>query len=278
MAEEYDQLEDEWYPHLFRQLERVVRAHPPAGSGMTALDVGCGTGLQTLALAAMGYAATGIDISEGQLAQARKKAEAGSLVAHFVQGSALQLPFGDASFDVVTCCGSVLGFVPDYPRALSEIARVLKPAGTLILEVDHRWNLDLLWALVDPLLGGRLGFEQPAAESWKNLSRSPRSSIVQEYPFTRLDGSVEKMRVRLFTRHEILRTCREVGLHPRATHAVHAVTNLMPSTWLSHPGLARPWRKLARALTRFDERLASRFPFRMLANNLILVLERGESR
>jgi len=46
----------------------------------------------------------------------------------FLRGSALELPFSTASFDVVVCCGA-LHLFPDVPKALREIRRVLKPGG-----------------------------------------------------------------------------------------------------------------------------------------------------
>ena len=57
-----------------------------------------------------------------------------------VLGSATSLPFADASFDLV-CSFKVLAHVPDIARALSEIARVTRPGGHMVLEFYNPWSL-----------------------------------------------------------------------------------------------------------------------------------------
>ena len=274
MAQEYDQLEDEWYPHFFRQVERVLRAHVPRGDGKRALDVGCGTGLQTLLIRSLDYETVGVDIAEELLQKAKGKAAAHGLDIQFQKASALELPFSMETFDLVSCCGSVLGFVSDYQRAVTELARVTKREGTLIVEVDQRWNLDLVWGLVDPLVGGRLGYQQPFKEALANLTSLPFKGITQHYPFTRLDGSTDTMTVRLFTLREILVPFETLGWHVQEVYGVHSISNLLPSTWLAHPKLREPWRSIARGLIWCDAKIAAFFPFNRIANNLILVLRR----
>lgn len=92
------------------------------------LELGCGAGDQTLYFAQRGWRATGIDLSPTAVAWAREKA---GDAARFVRGSALALPFADASFDQALdghCWHCVIG--ADRPRFLEEAFRVLRSGGT----------------------------------------------------------------------------------------------------------------------------------------------------
>jgi len=100
-------------------------------AGMHALDVGCGTGDDVRAMAAIvgaGGRAVGVDVSEALLAEARKRAEAGGVAIELQAGDAHALPFADGSFDVVRT-ERVLQHVQDPARALAEMARVARPGG-----------------------------------------------------------------------------------------------------------------------------------------------------
>src|SRR6478672_11944315 len=69
--------------------------------GARVLDVACGTGNTAIPAARAGAEVTGVDIATNLLAQAEKRARAEGLPAHFQEGDAEQLPFGDGEFDVV---------------------------------------------------------------------------------------------------------------------------------------------------------------------------------
>ena len=110
--------------------------------GEAVLDVGCGTG--TIALEAYKRVGKtgrvcGIDPSVQLLAGARRKARRASLPIDFQSGQIEQIPFPNQSFDVVLST-FVLHHVPDdlKRQGLSEIARVLKPEGRLLV-VDFKW-------------------------------------------------------------------------------------------------------------------------------------------
>jgi ubiquinone/menaquinone biosynthesis methyltransferase len=98
-----------------------------AAPGTRALDLACGTGDIAFALAARGAHVVGLDITYRMLQLARAKGTS----ATFLAGDMLALPFGDCEFDIVTA-GYGLRNVPDIPRALAEIHRVLKPDGRFL--------------------------------------------------------------------------------------------------------------------------------------------------
>jgi len=89
------------------------------------LDVGCGGGSHMLAFADAGWAPAGVDVSEEQLRLARARG------CEVVRAPAEQLPFGDASFDAAVSMWTHTD-VEDFPTALREIARVLRPGAPLV--------------------------------------------------------------------------------------------------------------------------------------------------
>lgn len=101
--------------------------------GMKVLDIACGTGDMSFALASSGADVTGIDISAGMLEVAeakKKKRRAGNVV--FMNASAESIPFEDESFDVVTISFGIRNF-DRRMHCLSEIFRVIRPGGKLLI-------------------------------------------------------------------------------------------------------------------------------------------------
>lgn len=115
----------EWAPHLVEAAG--------VGPGQSILDVACGTGVVARA-AADRIGATGrvvgLDINEGMLVVARRLRPN----IDWKHGDAADLPFPDASFDVVLCQASLM-FFPDRARALREMARVVTAGGTVAVQV-----------------------------------------------------------------------------------------------------------------------------------------------
>lgn len=101
-------------------------------AGDDVLDVAAGTGNAAIPAAATGARVTGLDIAPGLLATARDRAARAGVRVAFVEGDAEDLPYADASFDVVT---STLGvqFAPHHERTAAELARVLRPGGRMAL-------------------------------------------------------------------------------------------------------------------------------------------------
>jgi len=112
----------------------LARLAIPPGSRV--LDVACGTGNLAIPLARQGHIVTGVDIAPNLLAQARERAVAEGLTATFDEGDAEQLPYADASFDVVVTMFGAM-FAPRPELVASELARVLKPGGLLAMA---NWN------------------------------------------------------------------------------------------------------------------------------------------
>ncbi|MYB21065.1 MAG: ubiquinone/menaquinone biosynthesis methyltransferase [Chloroflexi bacterium] len=128
----------------------AVEASQPRAAAV--LDLGAGTGDLSAEFRRQGAArVTGLDVSAAMLARAEQKF--GSDGIDWLQGDALQLPFADASFDVVASA-FVMRNLPDLAGSFVEMARVLRAGGRLVgLDITH--PPETAWGNVL-----RLGFEQ----------------------------------------------------------------------------------------------------------------------
>jgi ubiquinone/menaquinone biosynthesis C-methylase UbiE len=139
---------DRWYATpLGRLVDRVekeaVFALLPELEGRRVLEVGCGTGNISLALARRGARVLGLDVSGPMLAAAQHKARVQGCSLTCIRGLAGSLPFAEESFDGVISI-LALDFIPDRPGALREMVRVLRPGGFLVLAMLNRFSL---WTL-----------------------------------------------------------------------------------------------------------------------------------
>ncbi|MCX7854467.1 MAG: methyltransferase domain-containing protein [Anaerolineae bacterium] len=302
MANEYDGIRElPWYAWLFARLHTLILQNiicpyaPPA-----VLDVGCGTGFQSFLYAAFGARVVGIDASPQMVRIAREKAtrfpeERAALVTipapfpfvrpynqwvreHlngtgpeacvspvFEVADARRLPFPDQTFDHVNCCGSILSLVPEYRQVLAEMARVLKPGGTLFLEAEGRWNGDLLWTLADALAGGRR-YGMP----WKQalaMARPPISApVIVDYPFEHA-----WLKLTLFTRRGLWRELRRLGLRVLKNWTVHSLTNFIPSPLLHQRDTPEGILRLFRTLAYAEEHI----PLALPGCSLVFLAQKG---
>ena len=167
------------------------------------LDFGCGGGRHSLEAMRLGAVVTALDADRKELEQARawvqamldedkQTVEAGG-EGHVLAGDGLALPFADACFDKVVAA-EVLEHIPDDRTALSELARVLRPGGTLAVTVP-RWY--------------------PEVVNW---------ALSREY------HSVPGGHVRIYRRGQLGRRLRAAGLLPYRSHHAHALHS--PYWWL----------------------------------------------
>lgn len=104
----------------------------PLQPGMRILDVACGAGQISIPAARAGAKVTGIDIAPNLIEQARARAQAENLDAHFEEGDAEMLPYPDSSFElVISLIGAMFAPRPDLVAA--ELKRVCRPGGKIIM-------------------------------------------------------------------------------------------------------------------------------------------------
>lgn len=118
-----------------------LRFLPPpriSGQEMRVLDLGCGIGFWTVELAMRGIRnIVAADLTQIALEITRLRCEKFDVRADFKEENAEALSFSDDTFDHVNCQG-VIHHTPDTQKAISEIARVLKPGGTASISVYYR--------------------------------------------------------------------------------------------------------------------------------------------
>ena len=220
------------------------------------LDLGCGFGRHAYEAARRGAAVVAVDAGPDEVAQVRATlgamVDAGELAvdhpASAVQGDALFLPFPDGTFDRVIA-SEVLEHIPDDTAAMHELARVLRPGGTMAVTVPRCVPEAINWALSD------------------------------EYHDT--PGG----HVRIYRRSTLERRLGSAGLVPTGHHHAHGLHS--PYWWLrclvgpsneSHPAVAVYRRLLvwdivrAPALTRTADRVLNPF----IGKSLVVYLRKPD--
>jgi ubiquinone/menaquinone biosynthesis C-methylase UbiE len=141
LARDYDRRFNNPRLNYMRQVEKkvILESLKPG----LVLDIGCGTGEQSLFLAKRGYHVVGVDISREMLKKANESAKEEKLKDNpsLVIASAEALPFRDKSFDGLISIFGVFNHIPKAEHAFWETHRVLKSGGRAIFTVVNRWNL-----------------------------------------------------------------------------------------------------------------------------------------
>ncbi|MGB8369841.1 MAG: bifunctional demethylmenaquinone methyltransferase/2-methoxy-6-polyprenyl-1,4-benzoquinol methylase UbiE [Limisphaerales bacterium] len=151
IARRYDLLNDLQSFGLHRRWKRRVVELAAVQSGNRALDLCCGTGDLAFALAHNGAEVTGLDFSTAMLEIAetrRRKKNPQSAIRNpqFIQGDVQQIPFPDASFDIVTV-GYGLRNLTSWEKGLDEMHRVARPGARLVV-LDFGKPANALWRAI----------------------------------------------------------------------------------------------------------------------------------
>jgi SAM-dependent methyltransferase len=126
------------------------------GRDKDVLEIGVGMGADHLRWArSRPRSLTGVDLTPRAVELTRQRLGLAGLASELRVADAENLPFPDASFDLVYSWG-VLHHSPDTPRAIAEVRRVLRPGGTARVMIYHKWSIVglMLWARYG-LLAGR---------------------------------------------------------------------------------------------------------------------------
>ena len=294
MADKYDNLSDLWYSWLFSRLHYFIASNIlNKGYPMKTLDIGCGTGFQSFLYAGAGSTVHGIDLADELIIQAKSKIKNFNpeeltlfpeyfdyvrrynlLIRNCIKnneskgeyqppkffiGNALDINYNDEEFDHVNCCGSTLSFIPDYEKAISEIARVLKPKGTFFIEVENRWSFFVFWYLLDPILKGKLNVNKDYSSVFKFLKRKPTRNIWINFLFDENDKPV-KMNLNLFTSYSLKRDLMRYGLKVEKKWYINSITSLIPSTLLDCPKPSKRLINSFKFLAMLEEKLLLKVP------------------
>jgi 2-polyprenyl-3-methyl-5-hydroxy-6-metoxy-1,4-benzoquinol methylase len=115
--------------------------------GKKVLEIGCGSGIDSMEFARNGALVTATDITDRAIMLTRALAKELGLPVEVMQAPADNLPFENETFDVVYCYG-VLHHIPDADRATAEIHRVLKPGGTVMVMLYHKNSLLYAYSII----------------------------------------------------------------------------------------------------------------------------------
>ena len=133
IAMRYDLVNDIQSAGLHRLWKRKMAGLVALGKSEQALDICCGTGDLIVRLAKGGGRVVGVDMNGAMLNVARRRLAKRNIgQSRLYQADALQLPFGDGQFDVVTIAYGLRNLA-DHKTGLKEIFRVLKPGGRLAI-------------------------------------------------------------------------------------------------------------------------------------------------
>ena len=150
-------------PQFMAQGAQILVGLAGLDEGERVLDVATGTGIVARTAApVVGSAGSvdAVDLNRSMLALARKLAAGLKPAIEWRLGSAQELPYQDATFDVVFCQQG-LQFFPDRPGALAEMYRVLAPGGRIALSlmrsVEHNPSYSILADVISRYLGPEAG-------------------------------------------------------------------------------------------------------------------------
>jgi len=136
--EEYDKHRYSEHDHLLESLDNIYFKNKKT------LEIGLGQGADSEQIIRRGGHWSGLDLTQESIDRVKVRLELKGLKYNGLkQGSVLEIPFKDDSFDLVFSHG-VLHHVPDIAKAQNEIFRVLKPSGKLIIMLYAKYSLNYL--------------------------------------------------------------------------------------------------------------------------------------
>lgn len=185
------------------------------GPSSLVLDLACGTGKFTRALAPTGATIVGADPIGPMLA--RLNAE--GFVARPVQAAAEMLPFAPESFDVVTVAQGFHWF--DGDAALSQIAAVLRPGGVLALLWNVR-NTSVAWVAALNTIFARYEGDVATLRFWRGAWKAPFQRTARFTPVTKSEFSYEQVLTRAGVIDRVASVSFIATLPPAERARVHA--------------------------------------------------------
>ncbi len=204
VAANWDRNADVWADQVRKQHD-IFRGHwnNPAFiefvgeiSGKTVLDAGCGEGTNTRIFARRGARITGVDLSAKMLEFARAEEVREPLGIRYERASFTGMEmFKAESFDAVISTMALMDG-PDFPGAMREIARVLRPGGTLAYSILHPCFATKGMGWIRDDSGRAIKFtvadyfnSEPWIEHWK-FGHAPNASEVEEFGVPRFDRTL----------------------------------------------------------------------------------------
>lgn len=146
-------------PAMFRPWAEIMIEVAEPQEGETVLDLACATGTVARMIAESGVKVAklhGLDSSAAMLEVARERSAEAGFDIEWAEGVCEDLPYGDATFDLVVCQQG-LQFFKDREKSVQEIYRVLKPGGRLVANVWHGLDYHTFLSKLFDAVSERLG-------------------------------------------------------------------------------------------------------------------------
>lgn len=191
--------QSEWVHNYFRYEEF---------SGMNVLEVGIGQGTDMMQFAKGGAICHGVDITQNHLKITALNATLHGYEVDLHEADATRLPFADNTIDCIYSFG-VLHHIPDIEKVVSEIHRVLKPGGRVMIALYYKWSAFHLFCKV--LANG-------IRNGW--LFTKGYSGLLATIEMG-ADGVNVKPYVRLFSKSEVRNLMKEFALGDLSIHQLH---------------------------------------------------------
>ena len=197
------------YPHRneadARAMVELIDRTVPLG-GRRVLDLACGPGRHSRAMAALGAKVTGVDLSPTLIRRAH--AERGDDASGFARCDMRRLPFAPETFDLIVNLFTSFGYFAndrEHEALIHDIALTLQPGGRFVLDF---LNADQVIANMIARETARLGKEDVAVT--RHIDEGNRFVTKT---ITRFDGRRHEERVRLFTKDELEAMLKVAGLN-----------------------------------------------------------------
>jgi ubiquinone/menaquinone biosynthesis C-methylase UbiE len=216
------------------------------------LELGCGTGKQTVVIAPRVSRLMSIDISPASLQQAKARCERDGVGnVDFVERSIVALPAAAESIDGIFSYGDVISHIYDaYGEVFRESARVLRRGGFLAFEIDGKWELDMLLHHPEERARARAAAGVGHLRVWNEIP------------------------CKTFTAAELRRLLSGMGLRVIAVRGVNILHCLLPERVLMEVEIGPGWRATSQALMAID-RIIGRIPwcYRLASTRLVVAVK-----
>ncbi|HYB72735.1 MAG TPA: class I SAM-dependent methyltransferase [Candidatus Sulfotelmatobacter sp.] len=246
-----------YFLNVYQQYERaladVFERKNGAGTYHTVVEMGAGTGAQTLYLARHAKRVVSLDLSEDLLRINREKLRQARITnVQLLTGDITRSGLRAGIADCVISLGDVFSHIAPYERALQEMARVTKPGGILCFDFDNKWYPQLLW-------------------DWAELRRAAATPGEGHVRTWRYQG--HSVDLTTFTHKEMRGLLAKYGFHIQRTYGFDFFTYLAPEPChFSEMRTLGP--KFCYAMGWVDRKLTRLFPVNRLAENKIIIARR----
>jgi ubiquinone/menaquinone biosynthesis C-methylase UbiE len=245
-----------YWLNAYRQYDRCLADIFERNGGRTfhtVVEMGAGTGVQTLYLARHAKRVVSLDLSQDLLRINREKLrEARITNVQLITGDITRSGLRTGTADCVISLGDVFSHIAPYEMALKEMARVTKTGGILCFDFDNKWYPQLLW-------------------DWAELRRAAETPGEGHVRTWRYQG--QEIDLSTFTHKEMRGLLGKYGFHIERTYGFDFFTYLTPeSCHFSEMRSLGP--KVCYALGWVDRKLTRLFPVNRFAENKLIIARR----